>query len=114
MIVNTWVAVFGFPFAATTSIVTFFVPATTGTPEIPPLTDSFRPFGSAPSVIDHLYGGCPPLAVSVAENGSPRTAVRSGGDVITTPRKGTVTELEFEVTPFPTGSVPEATAVFVT
>ena len=41
-------------------------PAAVGVPEMTPLF-KFRPGGSDPTVIDHVYGGVPPEAESVAE-----------------------------------------------
>jgi hypothetical protein len=43
-------------------------PVVVGVPEMTPVPLlSPRPVGSEPLVIDHVYGGVPPLAVSVSE-----------------------------------------------
>jgi len=42
--------------------VKFAVPAADGVPLICPAELSDRPGGNAPDVIDHVYGGVPPLA----------------------------------------------------
>ena len=52
---------------ALTWTVKFEVPVAVGVPEITPvLAVSVSPGGSAPLAIDHVYGGVPPLAASVA------------------------------------------------
>ena len=38
------------------------VPAMVGTPESVPPIESDSPLGSAPALIDHEYGGTPPVA----------------------------------------------------
>src|SRR5262245_33456827 len=53
---------------AGTRYVRFVVPVAGGVPEITPvLAASVSPAGSAPLAIDHVYGGVPPVAASVAE-----------------------------------------------
>src|SRR5215475_10570516 len=52
---------------AVTRTVTLDTPIAVGVPEITPvLAASVSPAGNAPLAIDHVYGGVPPLAVSVA------------------------------------------------
>jgi hypothetical protein len=47
-------------------------PFTLGLPEITPVLDaSVSPAGSAPAVIDHVYGGVPPDAASVVLYATP-------------------------------------------
>ena len=41
------------------------VPAVVGVPVIAPLLDNVKPPGSAPALIDHVYGAVPPVAFSV-------------------------------------------------
>src|SRR5262245_34896364 len=53
---------------AVTWTVKLEVPAAVGVPEIrPEFGVRLRPAGSDPLTIDHVYGGDPPVAVSVAE-----------------------------------------------
>jgi hypothetical protein len=42
-------------------------PLALGVPVMLPFVFRLRPPGSAPAAMDHVYGGVPPLAVSVAE-----------------------------------------------
>src|SRR5262245_27202584 len=53
---------------AVTWTVKLDVPAAVGVPEIrPEFGVRLRPAGNDPFTIDHVYGGVPPVAVSVAE-----------------------------------------------
>src|SRR5262245_39777977 len=53
---------------AVTWTVKFEVPVAVGVPEITPVpAASVSPAGSVPLASDHVYGGVPPVAVSVAE-----------------------------------------------
>ena len=47
--------------ASVTFTVKLEVPAVVGVPEIVPLLASVKPVGSDPALIDHVYGGVPPL-----------------------------------------------------
>ena len=48
-------------------IVKFVVPAADGVPLIWPEELSDKPAGTTPVVIDHVYGGVPPLAARLCE-----------------------------------------------
>ena len=69
VIFMAWVAVPLGLAESTTWAVKLKVPVAVGVPVIAPVLGlKLRPAGSAPLVIDHdVYGGVPPLAVSVAE-----------------------------------------------
>jgi hypothetical protein len=49
-----------------TATVKLKVPVAVGVPEMTPLADRLSPVGSVPEESDQVYGGDPPLAVSVA------------------------------------------------
>ncbi len=52
--------------ASVTRTVKLLVPIVVGVPEITPVSGaSDRPAGSAPEVMDHVYGVAPPVATSV-------------------------------------------------
>ena len=50
-----------------TLTVTFAVPAVVGVPDIVPPAARVSPAGSDPLAIVHVYGGVPPVALSVCE-----------------------------------------------
>jgi hypothetical protein len=50
------------------------VPLALGVPEITPVAESVSPAGRLPEVIDQLYPGVPPLAVSAASYAVPPCA----------------------------------------
>jgi hypothetical protein len=52
--------------ASVTVTVKLKVPVVVGVPERAPLADRLSPSGSVPADSDQVYGGDPPLAVSVA------------------------------------------------
>jgi hypothetical protein len=55
------------PVASFTAIVTLYVPAVDGVPEIVAVaTPRPRPVGSNPDAIDQVYGAVPPMADSIA------------------------------------------------
>jgi hypothetical protein len=53
-------------------------PACDGVPVIAPAALKFSPGGSCPLETDHVYGGCPPLAVRDPEYAWPTTALEAG------------------------------------
>ena len=53
-------------FASLTWTVKLLVPEVVGVPEIVPPVERVNPAGRVPDTTDHLYGGVPPVAASVA------------------------------------------------
>ena len=53
--------------SAVTCTVKSNLPDKKGVPLITPLFDNVNPPGSVPRIMDHVYGGVPPDAVSCAE-----------------------------------------------
>ena len=78
------------------------VAAASGAPEITPVFASkTTPFGSAPVVTAHVYGGIPPFAPSVCEYCAP--TIPSGSDPVVIPSgppADTVSVNGFETEPF--------------
>jgi hypothetical protein len=69
--------------ASSTFSVNTNVPDAVGVPEIAPvLAVSVTPAGSAPDVIDHVYGVVPPVATAVVAYAVPVTPVGSVADVV--------------------------------
>lgn len=61
-------------------------PALAGTPETMPESDAIvSPVGKLPDETPHVYGACPPSAVTVASYGLPTVAITVGHDGIARP-----------------------------
>ncbi len=65
-----------------TCAVKLLAPAVVGAPVMAPLDAKVRPCGRDPPVTDHVYGGAPPDAASVAEYEAPTTPGASGETVV--------------------------------
>ena len=58
-------------------------PGSVGTPLIKPVDEvSVKGLGNAPEVVDHVYGGVPPIAVSACEYDAPTWPYGNDVDVI--------------------------------
>jgi hypothetical protein len=58
------------------------VAAVVGVPLITPAVDGVRPAGSAPDVMDHIYGGVPPVAAKLWEYAVPTVPFGRGDAVV--------------------------------
>ncbi len=77
------------PAKSVTRAVKLEVPAVVGVPEISPVAAlSVNPAGSEPVLLDHVYGGVPPVAVKVCEYGMP--IVSAGREAVVTVRAGLI------------------------
>jgi hypothetical protein len=77
---NDFVAVCD-PLSATRAVMLAVV-AVVGFPLMTPPVDSANPAGSVPDVMDHEYGGVPPVAIKVWEYVVPTVPVGKGDDVV--------------------------------
>jgi len=69
-------------FVSPTTAKNVTVPAWVGVPEITPADDSVNPGGKDPDSRNHVYGGAPPVAVSVCEYGEPTLAFGRGDPLV--------------------------------
>jgi hypothetical protein len=88
------VAVCGVVALSDTFAVKFVVPAAAGVPVMAPLEAvSVRFAGSDPTLIDQVYGGVPPLAVSVSLYAVPAVPPGNGEVVVIVNTAGTIVPL---------------------
>src|SRR5690348_6692593 len=80
-------------------------PITAPVPDINPPALRLSPAGSDPLATDHVYGGDPPVALSVWEYGSPTVPAGNNEEVIVNTRELMVSD---------TAAVPEADALSLT